>query len=792
MEKSDYINICYELADMDISAFPMGGGYYDKKLGAFTYKKPPNILWKEYQQRVPASEEIELWENIPEINGIAIVTGYVSNIACVDVDTTDPEMQRRILELLPATPCIILGNPSRPGKFIYKLHDGITEPPMERKRNFKGAVDIIMGGGYICIPPGHHSMLNGIYHDYTWKYKSIIDCWDDIPVLNPLVIDQIEMAINGYTKQEIIQNMPSDRDVTSGDAPAQMYRNENMKGYVSSLIRQRLPAEQAIQMLTDYDQTNFGTDLLFMDKSKGHYHRDASLNARVYYTKMLDTINKGKLASEPLELPNTVSVSAIMDGDTEWPEPKAVNTMIHYPAFDIDIVPERIRKHVKDISELNAVSPQNVFLYMLGAYSATVGNKILIRPYRNNKKYTQACNLYVGIVAASGERKTQTTQQAKAPLLRLHKQKQEEYKQKEIDSKDHNNAIDVSIIHQRKSWNKMIENEGADSEEAKEILKKIEEEEGRKIELKKVSLYEQENTTEKNYQITVENPNGFFIEYSEWGCAYNKFQNKDNAALRRYVLDGWDGDAMLSYKTKHQGEQYLERYCLSVGFSCQLSVIQEQIWQLQQTTDDGLLPRFMFAVSDDIKRPVVDYDSIIDDTLYDMYCNSFEIEESGISIPFTEEASIAWQSYQSDINNEIETTKESTLKSFRSKHIGLVVRIAALVALINNNGKIINNVTLENFNNAKLIIDYVWGSTQALFRSSIKALLEKIILEIRMTTIPIEIPVADLVRFHSHLFTKDAEKTMELLKMLYDLDIARFDKSSQRATIVRFNPKLLA
>ena len=792
MEKSEYIALIYELADIDISAFPIGAGKFDKKIGALSYKTPPKIPWGEYNKRIPTEGEIESWESLPEINGVALVTGIVSNIVCIDVDTEDAEMQARILSLLPPTPCVVLGNPARPGKFIYRMHDGQTEPPMERKRNLRGVVDILSGGSYICIPPGHHSSLDGIYHDYSWKYKSIIDCIDDIPVLPPLLLDQIEMAVSGHTKTQITDNMPSPLDVNQDFSAEGLLRNNTMKQVVSGLIRRRTPIETCIQSLLDFDEQNYEHSQFFLDRSKGNNVPDARINAIRYYGDMLKTINLQKLAGEPLEVPTPSALSSILSGGEEWPSPKTVDTMIHYPAFDIELVPERIRKQVKEISELNAVSPQNVFLYMLGTYSATVGNKLLIRPYINNKKYVQSCNLYVGIVAASGERKTQTTAQAKAPLLALHKAKQDEYKKLEVESKEHNEAVDISIKHQKSIREKLIKEEGVDSEEAKEVLKKIEDDENRRIELKKVTLYEQENTTEKNYQITCENPNGFFIEYSEWGCAYNKLQNKDNAALRRYILDGWDGDAMLSYKTKHNGEQYLERYCLSVGFSCQLSVIQEQVWQLQQTTDDGLLPRFLFAISDDVRRPVVDYDTMLDNSLHDMYSNSFDIEESKMSIPFTQGASLAWQTYQAEINEEVAQTKETTLKSFRSKHIGLVVRISALFALIENNGNVIERVTLDDFNNAKNVIDYIWGSTQALFRSSVKALLEKIILEIKMTTIPAEILMSDLVRFHSHLFSKDAERVFDILAMLYDLNIARFDRSSQRATVVRFNPKLLA
>ena len=49
--------------------------------------KKPAIPWKEFQQRFPTDEELVEWFGNGARNNIAIVTGSISNLAVIDLDS---------------------------------------------------------------------------------------------------------------------------------------------------------------------------------------------------------------------------------------------------------------------------------------------------------------------------------------------------------------------------------------------------------------------------------------------------------------------------------------------------------------------------------------------------------------------------------------------------------------------------------------------------------------------------------------------------------------------------------
>ena len=48
--------------------------------------KTPRVPWGEYQARFPTPAEIRQWWTEHPEDGIAVATGRVSNVCCIDVD----------------------------------------------------------------------------------------------------------------------------------------------------------------------------------------------------------------------------------------------------------------------------------------------------------------------------------------------------------------------------------------------------------------------------------------------------------------------------------------------------------------------------------------------------------------------------------------------------------------------------------------------------------------------------------------------------------------------------------
>jgi len=113
-------------------------------------KKPLLDSWEEYQKRIAEPEEIEKWwKKNPEAN-IGIVTGNISNLAVIDIDTREGE--KSLLEKFPKLD--LKSNPiassPRGGKHIYYACDDLS---LRCSIGYIAGCDFKANGGYIVAPP---------------------------------------------------------------------------------------------------------------------------------------------------------------------------------------------------------------------------------------------------------------------------------------------------------------------------------------------------------------------------------------------------------------------------------------------------------------------------------------------------------------------------------------------------------------------------------------------------------------------------------------------------------------
>ena len=117
--------------------------------------KVPRIPWTEFQSRVPSKEEFETMvrSHRPEPTGLAIITGKVSGISVVDVDSEEAEQKIH----LPKTPTV----KSSKGYHHYFKY---PKDGMGNSVRIIEGVDIRADKGYIVAPPSIHE--SGI--EYQW------------------------------------------------------------------------------------------------------------------------------------------------------------------------------------------------------------------------------------------------------------------------------------------------------------------------------------------------------------------------------------------------------------------------------------------------------------------------------------------------------------------------------------------------------------------------------------------------------------------------------------------------
>lgn len=113
--------------------------------------KRPTLEWKDYQKRLPTDEEVKDWWPDGSENNVAVVTGMISKLIVIDIDTRHGgEESAKKLHLLP-TYIVKTGGG---GWHYYYRWPHATPPP-----NLKGylpGIDIQGESAYVVAPPSVH------------------------------------------------------------------------------------------------------------------------------------------------------------------------------------------------------------------------------------------------------------------------------------------------------------------------------------------------------------------------------------------------------------------------------------------------------------------------------------------------------------------------------------------------------------------------------------------------------------------------------------------------------------
>ena len=796
---SDYINA-------EISIIPCKT-LLDEKKKIYSGKFSAVSGWQRYCQETPLDEEIKQWSGMSNISGMAIMTGVASNIACIDIDTEDPELIERLKRIIPYTPCVITGNKKRGGKFLYRLFENHNEHKeintqkiaiKDPHNNKKTLVDIFYGNSYICAPPSLHSedMYTKKKNYYEWENEefSLLKVGvENLPVLDrDFIEEKIRMCIKGMTPSQMVNNLPSG-GINLSEVGETGGRWQELKRLAGQLIAKRSSFDDAVIELMEHDERENSENPYFSDKTKGCNFKSIQMNATQFYFGILSSVNRGKYQIN-MELPKLREISRELEIKThEWNDPISFKQKNKIPKFNFDLIPNKhIRDMVKTGSEVNGVSPQSIFFYMLGSLSSLIGNKIEVQPYHLYKDFKETANLYIGLIGASGERKSETTNFALEPLKRLNKKLKSERKAALASESQRIKDIETKISKLSKDRDREIEEVGIDSELSSKILDEIHELELKKPKIKNISLYEQETTIQKLYEIVEENNDGIFIEFNEWGSKYHALLSKDRSEERQFILNGWDGKRPFTYRTKHQGENEIDKLCLSVGFSCQVDVIDSILWRIQnvQQENDGLMQRFLLICSDEDRKPVVDSNYEISKEVCNIFENAYYIESKKEPVKLTNKSYNRWMNFQERTKDRIISCENSILGSVYSKYDGLVIRLAICLEVLKNDGNRPNFISDEIYQIAEDLIEYCALNAEHLYSGPKLKKYDEIVTLFKMSIIPEEISVRDLYKKHTRLFGNNADEAMQVLKVLFEHNIIGFFKD-RKSDKVRVNPKLI-
>lgn len=122
--------------------------------------KVPAIAWREFQTRRPTEDELRGWFAVQQ--NLAVITGAVSDVVVIDVDT--PEAVRWLTAHLPYTPW---QTQTARGFHLWYRHPGVPIANRARLETRDGrlAIDVRGDGGYVIAPGSLHA--SGVRYEHA-------------------------------------------------------------------------------------------------------------------------------------------------------------------------------------------------------------------------------------------------------------------------------------------------------------------------------------------------------------------------------------------------------------------------------------------------------------------------------------------------------------------------------------------------------------------------------------------------------------------------------------------------
>ena len=202
------------------------------------WSKTPRIQWKEYQNRQPTDEEIDLWiKQFPAANW-AIITG--KQIVVIDGDSA--EACQFIESNLTKTPWKVK---TAKGKHYYYQAPGSFAVKNSTDPNIK--IDIRGVGGYVVAPGSIH--FSGTVYEWDIDVLYGADDFDDLPEFTQNDLITINTYNGQYVKRESTGNLAAigfvpGKPVYDGSPVQEGERNTSANRYVGKLINKGLSKKE--------------------------------------------------------------------------------------------------------------------------------------------------------------------------------------------------------------------------------------------------------------------------------------------------------------------------------------------------------------------------------------------------------------------------------------------------------------------------------------------------------------------------------------------------------------------
>lgn len=305
-------------------------------------KEPATLSWKEYQDRLPTDEELISWFADGSKYNIAIVTGRVSGIVAVDLDSPKAVKFAKVNNF-PLSP---LSQTGKGYHIIYRYKDGVRN---FQKRDDLPDIDLRGDGGYIVVEPSIHPSGG----QYRWVEGKGLD---DLPFAE---IPEIILAKNSEQKTSLKELY---RGVPEGQ------RNDSLTRIIGSLVNDGLSYDECLEFAILWNTKNAPPEIdqrrierTVRSICEKHY-REQSNSPSIYSVDNKDNRDNARISTVgELDLSKALRTGSdlqMLDIPVEW----AVQNLIPLEGITLLSAKGGMGKTTISMQAENAMSKGNQFL----------------------------------------------------------------------------------------------------------------------------------------------------------------------------------------------------------------------------------------------------------------------------------------------------------------------------------------------------------------------------------------------------------------------------------------------
>jgi hypothetical protein len=503
-------------------------------------------------------EQVTAWWSENPNAFIGIATGAVNNLTVIDVDSEeDKHFYPILLDYAKRLNCPMVSTSK--GFHVY-FADCIH---LRSKTGIRPGIDVRAAGGYVIAPPSHHFPTRKSYKLIQGDMNQLPDFPDEL--LKLLMPDiSIEYPTKERVSHDDMWNVIEVLEHVSADDYDTWYR-------VGMALKNDF-GKEGYELWDDWSQ------------------QSAKYNPKEMQKKWASFSDKGKitcgtvfwLAKQHKKEPTSDTVLS----DNEWPEPESIRAeLLPVKTLSPEMLPSSIRAWVLDTAERMECPIDYIAAIALVALGSVIGSRCRIQPKQKDTQWQEVPNIWGGIVAYPGMKKSPAIAASLDFLNKLERQNHDTYEQHRLEYLAAMESYEVAMEAQK----------NGEGNANATIIKPVEPVQKRHI--------INDSTVEKLGVILSGNPQGVLAYDDELTGLLAKFELKEKATERAFYLKAWNG------KDSHQVDRigresiFTPCVCVSVLGGIQPDKLSYFLNQaMQHHGNDGLLQRFQLLVYPDIKE----------------------------------------------------------------------------------------------------------------------------------------------------------------------------------------------